>query len=381
MSSSSTSTSNGAVGSAAASAGGGSPDSSPDQQTARPASQSALSQLESGSATDSNKPKQTFSPFASMSVTSKAPASSNGLSTAAAAGLQESEQGQGSSDPAHDSASSSYDTAGSAGHLSRLYSSGKPLGPPAGLQEPSAAASEATAAFHAVPDAADRTLSLSLGISEHNLPSHLHLSSPGGAAAAGTAGTSAQHLQDSSIGPNNSQHIDMSFLPSTRPLNPAGFSTSSAQLQNPGSSTPDGSTPRLSSPLGMDLGLFSTGPGTGGFGSGLGSGLGSSAGQQAAAAAPAGSMQALIADLQANAGLSYEQVSCTVTNTCRVGFTSVPWLAQDCCFAARVTSPPPHTIHNAPVNIHQLIECRLQLCFSALPIFPIHPPRLLLLQR
>lgn len=304
MSSTSTSTSNGATGSAA-SAGGGSPDSSPDQQTVRPPSQPALSQLESGSATDSNKPNKTFSPFASMPDASKPPASSNGFSTSAAAGLQDTEQEQHStqgSDPAHDSASSSYDTAGSAGHLSRLNSSGKPLGPSgpaAGLQEPSAA--EAAPAFHAVPDAADRTLSLSLGISEHNLPSHLQLNSPGGAPAAGAA---AQQLQDSSISPNNSQHIDMSFLPSTRPLNPAGFSTSSAQLQNPGTTTSDGS--RLSSPLGMDLGLFSSGPGPSAFG--LGAGLGSG-GQQAAAAAPAGSMQALIADLQANAGLSAEQVS------------------------------------------------------------------------
>jgi hypothetical protein len=317
ISSTSTSTSNGALGSAA-SAGGGSSDSSPDQQTVRPASQSALSPLETGSATDATKLNKTFSPFASMSDASKPPASSNGFSTAAASGLQDTEQQQGS-DPAHDSASSSYDTAGSVGHLSRLNSKGKPLGPAAGQQEPSAAA-EAAAAFHAVPDAADRTLSLSLGISEHNLPSHLQFNSPPGAAAAAGGASAQQQLQDSSVGPNNSQHIDMSFLPSTRPLNPAGFSTSSAQLQNPGSVTPDGSTPRLSSPLGMDLGLFSTHPGPRAFasglgselGSGLGAGLGPSGMEQAGAAAPAGSMQALIADLQATAGLTAEQVSCTV---------------------------------------------------------------------
>jgi hypothetical protein len=140
-----------------------------------------------------------------------------------------------------------------------------------------------------VPDT-DRTLSLSLGFSDYNCGSNLAAS-----AAPAAVSISAQ------------QHSDMSFVPSTQALEAAGVSSGAAQQA--GSTTPtDGSTPRLSSPSGLGLGLFSTPLGTEsiGMGAGLGSGM---FGLQSLSTVEAGNhMEAMIAELQATAGLTAEQV-------------------------------------------------------------------------
>lgn len=252
---------------------------------------------------------QNASPFSAAAGANKVPFSTNHSSntsnTAVAAGMNH-EGSDAAEDPAHDSASSTVDGRDSAGHLSRRSSSNNkspahvpaasaPAGPTSAPQDHHAAAN---GAMLDVSDA-ERCLSLSLGFSDHMSGSNLASS-----AAPAAISTSAH------------QHSDMSFVPSTQSMHAAGHG-SSAQQQ--GSATPtDGSTPRLSSPTGLGLGLFSTPVPAEPTGLGAGLGLGLLGMQSPSSGGPAGpSMDALIAELQATAGLTAEQVR---LGTPRLGF-------------------------------------------------------------
>jgi hypothetical protein len=107
------------------------------------------------------------------------------------------------------------------------------------------------------------------------------------------------------------QHSDMSFLPSTHGSYPAGqINSGSAQLQQPSSTA--GSTPRLSSPGDpTGMGLFSEHQGPqnpSGLGAGFMGMQGAGGGGQGGGDGGGPSLEALVAELQATAGLTAEQV-------------------------------------------------------------------------
>lgn len=272
--------------------------SSPDQQ---PQQQQRPSSAEQ--ATAHNGFQHAMSPFSaaagppkvSPAITSEAEAPAGGEDAQADAGPAQQDSASSAGLPGKDSAGQ---------HLSRQTSSDNSIRktPPPAPQEPfapSGAAAAAAAALnpfaaasHGAADA-ERALSLSQGFSDPLSAANLAAS-----AALAAINTPAQVPSD------------MSFLPSTHSTQPPAGGA--AQLQQPGS-TP-GSTPRLSSPSGLGgggLGLFSVPPAGGpepsaGLDTGfLGmQGLGAGGGQGGGGT----SMEAMVAELQATAGLTAEQV-------------------------------------------------------------------------
>lgn len=264
--------------------------SSPDKQlAAQPPSRSASVQSDKAPEKAAKSFQHIISPFSAAAEPNKDSGSTNhsSTSTGPASGTDQHHQGSDAGeDPAHDSASSTCDGSASAGHLSRRSSNSKAHVPAASVAAGSTAAAQDAA--HAAASDTDRTLSLSLGFSDYMSGSNLAAST-----ALAAISTSAH------------QHSDMSFVPSTQALNAAGFSSGSAQQA--GSATPtDGSTPRLSSPSGLGLGLFSTPLGTESLG--LGAGMFGLHGLSVQVGGGDNPMETMIAELQATAGLTAEQV-------------------------------------------------------------------------
>lgn len=280
-------------------AGSASRNSSPEQLAARPPScQGAQQQQQPSEAAAGNGSEYSKSPFSAASdAGTNSKVAANGSTDNHSAGAPAGDDG------VHDSASSAGQGSNSTGI--DIFSSKVPAPaavPTAAPQEPpagpaSSAASPLTTAPFAAADA-ERALSLSMGFSDP-------LSAANLAASAGLA----------AISTSAHQHSDMSFLPSTHGSYPAGqINSGSAQLQQPNSTA--GSTPRLSNPGDPSgMGLFSEHQGSprpSGLGSGLGAGFmgmqGAGGGGQGGGDGGGPSLEALVAELQATAGLTAEQV-------------------------------------------------------------------------